>query len=118
MSNGTDVRHGALGTHSRYKVIQHKYVGYDGDNDGGYVELLEIPHAPTGHASFVIHQYNDVSRCAYTEWRTLADALAAWDTGFVSMEQRYPALPGFINHVPYSKEAPWFYARSSKRKTS
>lgn len=107
-----NVSHGGYGRYSRYQVVQHKYAGGGAGGCCGYIEVLEIKNAPDGRCSFVVHEWTSGKGGWFTEWETLANALAAWECGWsgASKLETFAKLAGFKRRVPCGQLSPWFYA--------
>lgn len=107
-TTGRVVSHGGFGVYTRFQIFQHKYAG----GQGGYVELLEISDPPDGRCGIVIHRYDASNGSDFFEYRSLEEALSAWDAcwnspkGFSLAEEQ----AGFLRRVRCTFWKPWFYA--------
>lgn len=107
-----NVSHGGYGRYSRYQIVQHKYAGGGEGGCCGYIEVLEIKDAPKGRCPFVIHEWTSDRGECFTEWETLADALAAWEKSWSSHSkpETFVGLHGFKRRVECGALSSWFYA--------
>lgn len=107
-TTGRVVSHGGFGSYTRFLVFQHKY----GGGQGGYVELLEISDPPDGRCGIVIHRYDASKGSDFFEFRSLEEALSAWEAcwnspkGFSAAKEQ----PGCLRRVRCTFWKPWFYA--------
>jgi hypothetical protein len=106
--------HGSHGGFSRFKLKQHKYAGGGPGEYGewGYTEVLEIENPPEGRHPFVIYEANSDGRNTFYEWKTLDQAIAAYEKHWSNSDNResFPKLPGFKRMVLCGLLVPWFYA--------
>ncbi|OGZ03762.1 MAG: hypothetical protein A2648_02290 [Candidatus Lloydbacteria bacterium RIFCSPHIGHO2_01_FULL_41_20] len=107
-THSLNVSHGGFGRYTRYDITQHKYAG----GGGGYIEVLEIKNPPEGRQGIVINEWNGYDGGVFTEWKTVADAVAAWEATWSGRrsETVYPTMKGFIRRVVCGALSPWFYA--------
>ena len=109
-----NVSHGGYGKYSRFDIKQHKYAGGGpGDSGGwGYIEVLEISNPPDGRCGIVIHQTGSGSRTSFTEWGSVAEAVAFWEKNWGGHQHNAVAktAPGFKREVKCGLLTPWFYA--------
>lgn len=106
--------HGSHGGYSRFKIIQHEYVGGGPSEYGGwcFIELLEIINPPDGRHNIVIYEANSDYYNTFYEWETLENASAAFKKHWTDSKNRetFPKLPGFKRMVSCGLLSPWFYA--------
>jgi hypothetical protein len=106
--------HGSRGRYSRYDLKQHKYTGGGSGGVCMYIEVLEIANPPDGRCGIVIHEYRSDRGNVFSEWKTLADAIDAFERllrcGSGERESLFPTLNGFIRRIPCGFLQPWFYA--------
>lgn len=108
------VGHGGYGQYSRFTIEQHKYAGGGYPGNGGYIEVLEIKNPPDGRWGIVINEHTSLDGTAFSEWESLADALAVfeqyWGSGLRRTKEAFPTLRGFKRRVECCLLRPWFYA--------
>jgi len=110
-----NTQHGSCGRFSRFNIVQHKYAGGGYPGCGGYIEVLEIKNPPDHRCNFVVckvHQSSYENRSFFTEWKTLAEAINAFEEYWRNskLEEDPGKLPGFIRLVNCGALTPWFYA--------
>lgn len=103
-----NVSHGGYGRYTRYDVTQHEYAGYG----GGYIEVLEVKNPPDGKSGFVIHDFRSYEGAVFTEWNTLADALAAYEQFWKMPERQHRTWQELKCQrlISCGVLVPWFYA--------
>ena len=109
----TLVSHGGYGRWSRFEIVQHRYAGGGYLGDGGYIEVLEIKNPPDGRHGVVVHQFNWLEGSIFVEFKTLEDALVAfenWPFDLPISKKEVSELKGFIRMVVCGAFTPWFYA--------
>lgn len=106
-----NIPHGGYGRYTRYDVTQHKYAGYGDGGGGGYIEVLEIKDPPNERNGFVILDYRSHEGMAFTEWPSLAAALAGYEAFWkTSREYSDWQTLGCQRFVSCGLLDPWFYA--------
>jgi hypothetical protein len=109
--------HGTYGGYTRYDMVQHKYAGGGNPGGGGFIEVLEIKNPPDGRHGIVIYQYDTSKGSRFSEWKTLSQAISAWDKYALSglnADRGLPLCEGFIRRVQCSALRPWFYAKGDE----
>lgn len=106
--------HTGFVSENQYEIVEHKYVGGDDPPCGGLRNVLEIKNPPAGRCGVIIHEYlrnADSHESRFSEWRSLREALAAFEKHWGSPFKRFEQMPGFLRAVECDQQAPWFLAK-------